>query len=436
VPAGPAPSHDDARNFAPLTRARVAAAAAPSACRAVSWRAIPEGPIPATVPSGDNLETVALGSRVVVLRSGVGAVQAASWDAASNTWTDAGRGPTTFSRGDAGPFSGAHWLAVGDHVVLIWRNDSQRLGLQSALLDVAEGDWSELSSSGGPATVGIESVDTAGRLFTTEGHSLATARRFDPRSKTWASVSSDGAPSIGGVPTIVALGDRVLVFGRAPRGEGSVGALYDPQGDSWTPIVPGPTPEVGFVATTDDAAFWWGYTDPRHGGVYERSRDAWTVVEGVDAPTARPASGLDLFAFTGTHLVQAEEHLENRSAPHDPAVVYDVRARRWSRVPIPPTFGTPHALPDGRVVFFGGSTAPAIVVDPRSGLVCVPDLTAVPTLSSTPATSYAFAGVVGDELVLWGRTDVDHGPRCPPGAPCMLAVSRATRRDDGVAVRF
>lgn len=426
--------------FAPAVPARASTASepAPSACREVGFREIAPAPIPPVGVLGEDTDVLPAPGGFVVARSGVGPSRAVRWDAASNAWLDAGEGPGTYRDGDVGPMSGGRWMPVGDaHVLLVWRNDSQRPGLQAALADFAARTFERVSLDGGPSSVGLDFVDTAGRLVVFESRSIGGGWRFDPRARVWASVATEGRPPATGAPTVVALGDRVLVFGVGPGGEGAVGALYDPEADRWTPIAPGPTPDAAFVASTGAAVFWWSQDAPFHGGIYERAGDRWRTVTGAGAPLARPASGLSLFAFTGAHVVQAEEHPENHGLPHDPAAVYDVEAEAWRRLPIPPTFGDPYALPDGRVVFFGRGSAQPIVLDPRTGLVCTPDVSAVPTLGGAAATHFSFAGVVEGELVLWGRTD--SGPTrapCPPGAPCMPTESWASSRDDGVALRF
>jgi hypothetical protein len=342
----------------------------------------------------------------------------------------------TWRRGDVGPFSDTRFYPVGDHVVVLWQNASQRPGVQGALLDVAGARWLPMPLEGGPDSSYVDAVDSAGRLVVAPNRDLTHALRFDPVAGTWAPVDARGAPAVTALSGLVALGDRVLAFGPSAGG-GSAGSLYDPEADAWAPIADGPTPEVGYLAATDDAVFWWSHVDERHGAIWSRARDEWIAVGGPDAPRSHPAGGLDLFAFTGTHVVQAEEHPEDRGRPHDPAVVYDVATRSFRRVPIPPTFAAPIALPDGRVVFLARNGDPAIVLDPASGLVCTPDLSALPTLAAMASTEFEHVGVIGDELVLWGRMDT-HAltPPCPPGAPCLPAEVAMVHRDDGVAIRF
>lgn len=387
--------------------------------------------------AGEHDATFVIGDRLVVTRSGMGPTRAVIWDAVANAWHDAGAGPITYRDGDTGPFSAPRFLPAGDFVVMLWRNDGQRPGVQGRLIDVRAARWDALPLEGGPSTDAIDGVDSAGRLVAFEDGSLGAGWRFDPRAGVWARVSTEGLPAIGGRPTIVALGDRVLALGTGPGGEGSVGALYDPEADRWTPIADGPTPEAGFVAARSDALFWWAFTDARHGALYDRGSDRWQTLGGGDAPTIRPTAPMPTWAFTGDYLVTTEDHPESRALPRDPAVVYDVRAQRWSRLPIAPTFGLAYALPDGRAVFFGHGSEPPVVVDPARGLVCTPDVSAVPTLHPAPS-SYGFVGVIGDELVVWSRTDVlGGGPHCPPGAPCMVAPPSVTStQDDGVAIRF
>jgi hypothetical protein len=421
--------------FAPRPRPRVTAAAPPSACRPASGRAIPDAPLAyASLQAGEHLETYVLGTRLVAIVHGMGRAPAAIWDSVTNTWTDPGPGPVTWRPGDTGPFSDTRFYPVGDHVVVLWQNASQRPGLQGALLDVARAAWLPLSLEGAPDTPYFDGHDSAARLVAFATGSLGDARRYDPAANVWASVATDGMPPIVHPVTTVALGDRVLAFGPSAAGP-AVGALYDPERDAWTPISEGPPAEVGFLAATDDAVFWWSHGDERHGAIWSRTHDAWTLVGGEGAPYSH-AVGERLFAFTGAHVVQAEEHMEDRGRPRDPAVVFDVAAGAFRRIPITPTFASPIALPDGRVVFFAGGQ-PALVLDPASGLVCTPDLSTLPTLASMGSTHFEHVGVIGDELVLWGRMDTfDMGGHCPPGAPCMPTETAMSHRDDGVAIRF
>ncbi|MCC6522367.1 MAG: hypothetical protein IT373_06885, partial [Polyangiaceae bacterium] len=349
-------------------------APAPSGCRPVSFRAIPAAPIPPVgTVQGEDTRALPAARGFVVVRSGVGPARAVAWDADTNRWLDAGPGPETYRRGDTGPMSGGRFMPVGpDHVLLLWRNDSQRPGLQAALADVAAGSFEPISLAGGPDHVGVEGFDAHGRLVVFDRRSLGGGWRFAPRARVWAAVTADGRPAATGAPTVLALGDRVLAFGAGASGAGAVGALYDPETDAWTAIAAGPTPDAAFVTATDDAVFWWSQDAPFHGAVYERSTDRWRDVTSAGAPLARPASGLRLFAFTGSHVVQAEQHPDDHGLPHDPAAVYALDAGSWRRIPIPPTYGDPFALPDGRVVLFGRGSPQPIVIDPRSGLVCTP----------------------------------------------------------------
>lgn len=423
--------------FAARPRVRPEPSPAPAACRAPTARAIPDAPLAyASLQAGEHVETFTVGARLVVLVHGMGRTPAAIWDAATNRWSDPGPGPVTWRAGDTGPFSDTRFYPVGDHVVVLWQNESQRPGLQGALLDVAAARWLPLSLEGAPGSPYFDGLDSEGRLVAVSGGDLTHARRFDPVANQWAPVSAEGVPPMVSEATVVALGDRVLTFGPSTRGVG-VGALYDPERDEWSPIAEGPLPEVGFVATAGDAVFWWSHRDERHGAIWSRARDAWIEVGGADAPHAHPASGLALFAFTGSHVVQAEEHPEDRGRPHDPAVIFDVARGAFRRVPITPTFAAPIALPDGRALFVGRSGEPTTVLDPATGLVCTPDVAGLPTLAAMASTDFEHIGVIEDELVLWGRMDIHQmGPACPPGAPCVPTETAMSHRDDGVAIRF
>lgn len=146
---------------------------------------------------------------------------------------------------------------------------------------------------------------------------LGTGAVFDPALNTWATMSTQNAPSARDEFQCVWVGDRMWLYGgfnggdRGPNGTGN-GFFYNPATDQWTAIslVNSAGPRARFSAcwTGTEVIVFGGYNGGawvNTGARYNPATDTWRSM----APNPqRSGFGDQCFAWTGTEMIIAGGH--------------------------------------------------------------------------------------------------------------------------------
>jgi hypothetical protein len=137
----------------------------------------------------------------------------------------------------------------------------------------------------------------------------ATGAAYDPKTRTWTPISTQGAPSPRHSHTAVWTGTKMLVWGGYGAMEPAMdGGIYDPATDSWEPMstTGQPTPRYAFTGVwADGRLVVWGGRDLSdknlgNGGIYNPATNAWS---NTNAAGALPARFLHGATSTGTEMI-------------------------------------------------------------------------------------------------------------------------------------
>ncbi|MCZ7677370.1 MAG: hypothetical protein M5U28_00760 [Sandaracinaceae bacterium] len=312
-----------------------------------------------------------------------------------------------------------------------------------AVFDARRNAWRAMSSDGMPDRL-PEAIEVgAGGALVRLSTDASGGVRYDVRADRWSPIAPAGAPSSRVGAAVVAADGRVMVWGGQGAGLSTDGAVYDVRADRWTPMstAGAPSPRLApFAAPTASGMVVWSgaaeHGSPARlsdGGVYDARADRWTSIPASGAPD--PSIGgifpQDL-AWTGEALLYRELPGPDRGLPRRLAL-YDLARERWWRT-AEASHVRPVVLAHGRVLLL--DPAAPRVLHAREELACPVDLGRVPLFGNlSQGTSFAASALIGDELVLWGRVDVEAlRPPCPPGAPCMPAESAVSALPRGVVI--
>jgi len=144
-----------------------------------------------------------------------------------------------------------------------------------------------------------------------------TGGRYDPRTDTWSSLSTIGAPSAREGFSILSTGSELVIWGGNPAGPDHTalnsGGRYDPTTDTWRPVseISAPSGRWNHSATLSGAKMivWGGiWIDPQlaqgvtldSGGVYDLASDTWLPTGTLNAP---PPREMHAAAWTGTEVI-------------------------------------------------------------------------------------------------------------------------------------
>jgi hypothetical protein len=163
--------------------------------------------------------------------------------------------------------------------MIIWGGDDMparyhQLG-DGARYDPAGDGWRPVAADGAPAArylhgavwTGTEMIVWGGLgCGATPGGDPVPCRdggRYDPRTDSWRSMSTVGAPSARAGNAVVWTGTKLIIWGGVGPGAGALGdgAVYDPSSDSWAPttVVGGPSGrDVPSAVWAGDRMLIWG----------------------------------------------------------------------------------------------------------------------------------------------------------------------------------
>jgi hypothetical protein len=180
-----------------------------------------------------------------------------------------------------------------------------------ARYDPVSDTWTPTAAAGAPSARGRHSaVWTGSEMIVWGGEGafglLGTGAAYDPSADTWSAVSASDAPPPTHCHVSLWTGSEMIVWGgQTDRHLGcglfstNTGARYDPAGDTWSPMAPGPSipPESGAAAVWSgrEVLVWSG-----QGARYDPGADAWTPIAEIGAPSSRTWHTL---TWTGSAMV-------------------------------------------------------------------------------------------------------------------------------------
>ena len=176
-----------------------------------------------------------------------------------------------------------------------------------ARYDPVSRTWSVLSSDGAPSAryshaavwTGSEMIVWGGWIGNQfSGSFLNDGARYNPADDTWTPMSSS-VLSARRNPTVIWTGSEMIIWGG--RGVGGIGgsflndgARYNPANDTWTPISSSPLSarrEPTAVWTGDEMIVWGGSDGGsnyfNNGARYDPTTDTWSGVSTTGAPSNR-----------------------------------------------------------------------------------------------------------------------------------------------------
>lgn len=247
---------------------------------------------------------------------------------------------------------------------------------------------------------------------------------YDPRTDTWRTIAKS---PLGPRASDIALwtGDEMLVWGGAGGGDGPVfvgdGAAYDPDTDSWRPILPPrrePTLNTSYEAVwTGSEMIIWGGDRGRgvrsDGWAFDPSTDAWRKL--TDAPLSARFNhsmlwtGNEVLVWGGASAGGFEEPLADGAA-------YDPAADSWQLLPVAPiTARGVHVsvwADDVMIVWGGRGAGDDVFAD---GAQYSPGSDNWQTMAPAPILPRLNPTAIstGVDMLLWGG--LTRRPGCDPG---------------------
>jgi len=286
----------------------------------------------------------------------------------------------------------------GDHLavwtgkeMIVWGGNDPSSRSNAGLADGARYDpvadtWRPVSTDGGP---GIDSRSTTGETAVWTGSEVLLLRseprdasqpdrtfhlfRYDPVTDAWTEATPVPVSGLY-LPVMVWTGARLIVWGQVIEApfhllETNVGALWDPDTDTWTPM----SVAVSISARANFAAAWtgarllvWGGAGSRQvgdGGVYDVATGSWEALPELSAPLDRSSP---LGAWTGHEMLIWGGHWSDLRTVRllDDGAAFDPMSASWRSLPPAPISGRTAATAvwtGDRMIIFGGM----ISRDPR-----------------------------------------------------------------------
>ncbi|RKH48339.1 hypothetical protein D7Y23_20465 [Corallococcus sp. AB050B] len=263
--------------------------------------------------------------------------------------------------------------------------------------------------------------------------------RFDMASRTWAPLSSQGAPAARTLHTAVWTGQRMLVWGGAGCGERPQtpcgdGAAYSASTDSWSALSAQGAPSARGWHSAAWTGRWmlvWGGEEPQQvrvlgdGARYDAETGAWTPMPGAGAPVARRYhstvwTGQALVVWGGSGGASLDVPLRDGAA-------YSPETDSWRPLS---SEGAPQARwahtavwTGSKMIIWGGLGCGSDGQDlPRyceEGAAYDPALDTWSPISSTnapsPRTGHS-AVWTGSKMLVWGGASSKCGGACSDGA--------------------
>jgi N-acetylneuraminic acid mutarotase len=199
-------------------------------------------------------------------------------------------------------------------VVIVWGGQSHDSANNivtfndGAKFDPVAGEWSLVSTSGGPRAMSQHAaVWTGSRMIVWDGVIDGGAAAYDPVSDAWTPISTVGAPSPRNFPAAVWTGtDMIVLAGQCVGSYCRDGGRYDPATDTWKLFnIPAPS---GYI--TGSSAAWnghqlmtWGWVSSGRGwgGIYDPQADSWKQM--AAAPTELVGRAPEIVVWTGSSAI-------------------------------------------------------------------------------------------------------------------------------------
>jgi N-acetylneuraminic acid mutarotase len=170
----------------------------------------------------------------------------------------------------------------------------------------------------------------------------AAGGRYDPEGNTWSAASTLNQPTQRAQPAFVSTGAKLIVWGgysgaTPPFTVYNTGGQYDPAGDTWTlTSSSGLAARYGFAfvwtgsrmivwgGVSGNSPSWVSYND---GALYDPGGDSWTPMATAGAPSARSAPGV----WTGSRMIVWGGTSASGSSSTALATggIYDPGSNRW-----------------------------------------------------------------------------------------------------------
>lgn len=255
----------------------------------------------------------------------------AHYEPTSNSWLAIGPAATPRS-GHAAIWTGTHMIVVGGHTGPPAGPTTPPVAEK---YDPITGIWTTLSNQyldlmGNPSEIfGILSpvaVWTGTEVYVIDKDGgFPRFLRYTPATDTWVQLAeplpTDGVDLVG-VSGLIWMGDRLLITKDGTSPDGSLGAIFDPVAETWSPLntfgqpeftdqfPPTNTFQVSSVWTGSKLIFFGGveYPNPQDifnpfilpgGGIYDPATDAWV---GSLSPTGGPPLGMGSALWLGNEM--------------------------------------------------------------------------------------------------------------------------------------
>ena len=340
--------------------------------------------------------------------------------AAASTWAATGSMHSTRA--------GATAAVLGDGRVLVV--GGERGAARAELYNPRTRAWTAAPDP--PAGFGRDAA--AFRLGNGRVFLIAPAERFRQRTQPPRVTSFDSElgwlevpdpPPIGGDGYAVAqagLDDVLVAGGNALDGPVKAAVVYTARANAWTALAPLPAARSGARAAPLGGGVVLVAGGAGPGGLDQAPLDTAAVYTG--AAGWRPAASFPGLAATYQLLaLGGGRALAVMGGGHPGLAVYDAATDHWTAGPPPPYRGQPSALalPDGRVLFAGGTTEPSAAAglfDPVgnswSSLQPMSEPRLLPILVDLAGGGVLSAGGFGRSGPL-ASAEIFGGPPAPPG---------------------
>jgi len=342
---------------------------------------------------------------------------------------------------------------TGSEMIVWGGNGPLGLTLTGGRYDPATDSWSPTAIDGVAGARDLHSAVWTGSEMVVWGGRLAgigttaTGARYDPLLDVWAGIDSTGAAEARAAHTVVWDGTRMIVWGGCRFSDCQsvldTGGLYDPAGDSWSPMASTGAPAARFLHTavlTGGDMVVWGGSDLggpfATGGRYDIAADSWSPTSTLGAPDARRShtavsTGTEMIVWGGSDGVEVLAS----GGRYDPA------GDTWGATDLStaPAARAAHvAVWAGRMLVWGGCDGPnclsfegdAFHVSGGAYDPLIDAWVATTEEAAPPGRSLGTAVWDGEQLLVWGGWRGSSGERTHSGGLYCPTDSQLLFQDD------